>query len=313
MTDFYPKPSDIGGVLIRKVIALFKERETALPLLGDVLISVSGGIDSMVLAHLVCTYGRKIANLSQITLVHFDHEWRAESGREEKSLVENLAKLLGVKFIHQKLASPESEQASKNIEEDGRLKRQAAYANLLKSRSPDSVILTAHHENDAVESIFWRFCRGEFDAFREGILFQDSACLRPFLKVTKKEIGEYASIEKIEFLEDPTNQDSKFFRAWMRTEVFPLLEAHFPQIQKTLSHYLTKPTSDTIDDPHGLTLAVQTVIGTSLNRAQRTALHEMANQLTPGKALSLPGGVQIRRTVDGFFIENVTEKYNSES
>ena len=53
----YPKPSDIGGTLIRKVIALFKAQEVSLPLGQSVFISVSGGVDSSVVAALLQSLG----------------------------------------------------------------------------------------------------------------------------------------------------------------------------------------------------------------------------------------------------------------
>jgi tRNA(Ile)-lysidine synthetase-like protein len=305
MTVAYSKPSDIGGTLIRRVIALFKEREFPLPLVKPLVISVSGGVDSMVLAHLIASYGRKIIDREQITLLHLDHGWRKESAHEERMLVERLAKNLGVKFIHRKLPEP-SERASQNLEEDGRLKRQAVYQEMSGFPKLQSLVMTAHHENDAVESMFWRFLRGEFYEYREGILFYDSGCVRPFLKVTKEEILSYARAEKVDFLEDRTNRDPRFFRAWMRMEVFPLLEKSFPNLQKTLSRYLTKLETAPIDTREersaGLQAAVEIVTGTSLNRSQRKALHEMVVGLKPGASLSLPGGRQIRRTEEGFLI-----------
>ena len=302
MTDAYAKPSEVGGVLIRKVISLFKDREFSLPITGEVMISVSGGVDSIVLAHLLCTFGRKIAEPSQITLLHFDHGWRKESALEERALVEALATRLRVKFLHHKLPGP-SDRQSRNLEEDARLKRQKAYSEIAAASTNPVTVFTAHHESDAVESILWRFLRGEFDEYRQGILFQDSNVIRPFLKVTKEEILTYAQDEKLSFLNDPTNLDPQFFRGWVRTTVFPMLETHFPQIRKTLARYLTDAITGTIEEGQTLTDAVQVVTGSSLNRAQRKALHEMSRSLIPGATLSLPGGTQIRRTRDGYLIE----------
>ena len=258
----------------------------------------------MALAHLLCKYGRKILESNEITLLHFDHGWRKESADSEKKLVENLAKNLGVKFLHQKLPEP-VERLSRNLEEDGRLKRQAAYEVLQGTHEHGAYILTAHHENDAVETIFWRFLRGEFDEYREGILFHYSEYIRPFIKVKKKEILAYARAEKVEFLHDPTNDDSRYFRVWMRKIVFPLLETQFPQVQKVLARYLTKGTLVPIEKGSGLVEAVQIVTGEPLNRAQRKSLHELTLKLKLGACLSLPDGKQIRRLKEGFLIETI--------
>ena len=303
----YPKPSDIGGTLIRKVIALFKEQEEPFLLNHEIYIAVSGGADSVVLAHLLCTYGRKIIDPEKVTLLHFDHGWRKGSADQEKKLVEAFAKLLGVKFLFQKLSAPDDSRLSQNLEEDARLKRQSIYRELTESESL-KIVLTAHHEDDAVESVFWRFLRGEFLEYRDGIKFRDSECIRPFLKVTKEEILEYARAEKLTYATDSTNFDPKFFRGWMRSAVFPLLETQFPQVRKVLARYLrprlTIDEVNPIDEESGLILAVQTVTGVSLNRAQRKALHELSKALKLGGTLSLPGDMQIRRTPEGYLIEN---------
>ena len=304
MSSPYRKPSEVGGTLIRRVLALFKERGFPLPLQTEIYIAVSGGVDSMVLAHLLCTYGRKVCSPEQITVLHFDHGWRKESATTEKKLVEKFAESLGVKFLHRALPKP-SERMSQNLEEDARLKRVAVYDELTKRER--AIVLTAHHEDDAVESLFWRFLRGEFLEYREGILFSDSGCLRPFLKVTKEEILRYAQAEKVKFAKDPTNDHVKHFRAWMRKLVFPLLETQFPQIKKVLARYLTKGKVVPIEQQTGLEDAIQAVTGTGLNRAQRLSLHEMTKKLKLGATLSLPGGHQIRRTREGFLIENLDE------
>jgi tRNA(Ile)-lysidine synthetase-like protein len=304
----YPKPSDIGGTLIRKVMALFKEQDQSLLMDHKVFIAVSGGADSVVLAHLLCTYGRKIMDPNQTTLLHFDHGWRKESAHVEHELVEALAQTLGVNFLFRKLVAPEAARLSQNLEEDARFKRQEVYEELCQV-NPGSFVLTAHHEDDAVESIFWRFLRGEFDEFRAGIMFRDSNCIRPFLKVSKEEIREYARAEKLQFVEDATNLDPKFFRGWMRSAVFPLLETQFPRVRKVLARYLTSGPSGPIEDASGLTLAVQTVTGSRLNRAQRKALHELSQSLKLGGTLSLPGRMQIRRTPEGFLIENLDDNH----
>ena len=185
----YAKPSSIGGTLIRKVIAQFKSQGFPLPISGPVFIAVSGGVDSMVLAHLLATYGRKVVVRDQITLLHFDHQWRKESGTTEKVGVKQLAKDLGIEFRSIRLDRPSSSQAgSKNLEEDARLKRVHFFEQLSGPGLPFAYGMTAHHLNDVAETLFWRFLRGEFLEQNEGIKFQDHHVLRPFLKVSKEEI-----------------------------------------------------------------------------------------------------------------------------
>ncbi len=236
----YPKPSDIGGTLIRRVIAQFKEKEFALPLQHPVLIAVSGGVDSMVLAHLLATYGRRLLSPDQISLLHFDHQWRPESATVEKKLVADFARDLGVGFESVVLDQHRQNPLSRNLEEDARLKRNAYYASRSQAGDGFAHVLTAHHADDVVETLVWRFFRGELFEQNEGILFQDNNVLRPFLKVTKDEILAYAAAEKVSFLEDPTNQDPQQMRAFFRQELKPLLLKQFPGFRTAVLGYTAK-------------------------------------------------------------------------
>jgi tRNA(Ile)-lysidine synthase len=236
----YPKPSDIGGTLIRRVVAQFKEREFPLPIPSPLLIAVSGGVDSMVLAHLISTYGRRIVDRQQITLLHFDHQWRKESATVEKDLVADFADRLGVRFESVVLETHRQNPMSKNLEEDARFKRNAFYASRAKKNSSFAQVLTAHHADDVVETLVWRFFRGELFEQNEGILFQDNNVLRPFLKVTKDEIYRYAAAEKIPFCEDPSNQNTQQMRAFFRQELKPILLKQFPGFRTSVLRYVAK-------------------------------------------------------------------------
>ncbi len=190
----------------------------------------------MVLAHLVCKYGRKIANPEQITLLHFDHQWRKESATVEKEAVQDWAKQLGVKFCSVRLDHPQERSLSENWEEDARLKRNEFYA-LQGSSGIKATIFTAHHSDDVVETLVWRFFRGELFDQNEGILFQDNNVLRPFLKVSKEEIYAYAHAEKVPFHEDPSNQDLGQMRAFFRQELKPILLKQFPGFRCSVLRY----------------------------------------------------------------------------
>ena len=304
----YPKPSPIGGTLIRKVIALFKARGFTPPRDEPVLIAVSGGVDSMVLAHLLSKYGRKILTPDQVTLLHLDHGWRTESAGVEKNAVKSLAKELGVGFIHRKLLSPKEGRKSSNLEEDARLKRLEVYRELAGEKKAFRYILTAHHQDDLSETVLFRFLRGELLELGQGIMFQDQECLRPFLQVSKAEIIQYAHDEGVSFFEDPSNFDSKQFRSMARREIFPLLEKAFPKVKEVLAQYPNRLSVRVLDTSlTGLRDALQVIIPRPLNRTQIEALRDMIQKGKVGSRLTLPGGVQLKRLKNGYLIENLDE------
>jgi len=303
----YPRPGETGGTLIRKVLSLFKSQGVKTPLQGSILIAVSGGVDSMVLAHLLCRYGRNLIKKEDITLLHFDHGWRPESADEERDAVCKFAHTLGVGFKHERLDSPHQTRLSSNLEEDGRLKRVAAYEAFAGGERSYRHVLTAHHQDDVAETVLWRFLRGEGRVGEVGILFSDTPCLRPFLEVSKEEIRNYAREENVPFFEDPTNLDARQFRAWVRQEVFPVLERFYPSVRETLAGYAhhRHPSSEGRDRvPHDLVNLLEAITQGPLNRTQRATLQRMLDEAAVGQALTLAKGVQLKRLKTGWFIEN---------
>ncbi len=237
----YPKPSDIGGTLIRRVLATVKAQKRSYPFKGPIAIAVSGGVDSMVLAHLLCRYGRKLIPdpATQVTLLHFDHQWRPESATREREAVAALAQSLGVQFESIQLPAPAQNRVNENREDDARQKRQGVFDRWTQGPEPKAKwILTAHHEDDVLETLIWRFFRGEMRSNQKGILFKHGKMLRPFLQVTKEEIRLYAQEESVPHFEDPTNHDSQHLRAWLRVELIPVLVRHFPGYRRSLMRYV---------------------------------------------------------------------------
>ena len=295
----YPKPSAVGGTLIRKVIQNFKLQNFKLPITDPIAIATSGGVDSMVLAHLLSRYGRKVIDPQLITLLHFDHQWRTQSKTIEKKAVAALAKSLQVKFKSIKLESPGTQ--SKNWEEDARLKRQSYFEKNVGEGLVWEWVMTAHHQDDVAETLLWRFLRGEFLDQPQGILFQDNHTLRPFLKVLKEELYEYADLEKVTFFEDPGNQDTTQMRAYLRTELFPELEKRFPGVRKVIAKYPEKASKTR----QIRTATLQTVewISAALNLKLNQAQRKLVPELKTGQSVFLQGGTVLTREKDGFFLK----------
>lgn len=233
----YPKPQNTGGTLIRAVVQSLKESKIKLPIRSPILIATSAGVDSMSLAHLLLKYGRRVAPASKITLLHFDHQWRPESSLEEKRIVNDLALQYGAGFKHLQLPSPQTNPESKNWEDDARKKRVRVFRELAGKGKAYRWVFTGHHANDVVETLVWRFFRGEFLHQQAGILSKDDQVLRVLLKVTKEQLRQYALEESVPFLEDPTNLDPNQMRAQLRAEIFPQIQKVFPGFQNTVLRY----------------------------------------------------------------------------
>jgi tRNA(Ile)-lysidine synthase TilS/MesJ len=173
--------------------------------------------------------------------------------------------------------------------------------------------MTAHHRDDVVETVLWRFLRGEFSEGNVGIKFLDCQCLRPFLEVSKEQIYQYAREEGVQYFEDGSNQDARRFRAWARNEVLPMLERFYPSVRKKIASYSNHrfgPEDSGNSEggmAHEIPNLLQAVVDGPLNRAQRAALAKLIREAPRGGILSLPGGVQLKRLKTGWLIENSDE------
>ncbi len=218
----YPKPGPSGGVLCRLVVEAFQTFRVNFNGSSErLLIAVSGGMDSLVLAQLLIKYGRRIAPPDQMGILHLSHQWRPRQAAREAALVEKFAKNKGVSFHHVVLDPPP--KSGKNWEEDARSKRQQVYRQMAGPLAPYRYVCTAHHRNDVAETNLWRILRGQWGTHAEGILGVHQSELRPLLRARKEQLSEFCKEEKLKYLKDSTNLEVSFFRGRTRKQIFPLL------------------------------------------------------------------------------------------
>jgi tRNA(Ile)-lysidine synthase len=99
-------------------------------------------------------------------------------------------------------------------------------------------IVTAHHSNDLLETRLIRLVRGIGPQGIRAISELSGKWFRPWLKVSKEQIVDYANTESVEFLSDPSNGEDRYLRNFMRNTWLPLLEKKRPGSTKSLSRSL---------------------------------------------------------------------------
>lgn len=177
---------------------------------GKYVVAVSGGVDSMVLLHL-------LAKEPQLELVvaHFDHGVRVDSHVTEQ-LVAKTAQQLGLRYI-----SEEGHLKSDVSEEDARNARYAFLHRVLDREQAQAIIM-AHHQDDVLETMVINMSRG---TNRKGLssLASGDTIVRPLLHLPKAEVLAYAQAHNIEWHEDSTNADTRYLRNYIRKVVMPKL------------------------------------------------------------------------------------------
>jgi tRNA(Ile)-lysidine synthase len=192
-------------------------RSGLLPPDSTVLVALSGGVDSVVLLHIL----RFTAGLSlDVRAAHLDHRMRPGSAADA-AWVRGLARAWEVPL--ESGAAP----AAPRGEAEARRVRYAFLEAAARAAGADR-IATAHHADDQAETVLLRLLRGTGLRGLAGIPARRGRIVRPLLPFPRAEILAYARACGIRYREDPTNVDTGFTRNRLRAQILPALESIRP-------------------------------------------------------------------------------------
>ena len=204
------------------------------------VVAFSGGLDSSALLHCLTELRRQNAEHAAVALlaVHVDHRLHAESG-DWSAHCKAFADRIGVEC--QTLLVDVDETAGKGLEAAA---REARYAALAAAMQSGDWLLSAHHQDDQAETLLLNLVRGSGPAGVAGIggarRFGPGWLVRPLLNVDRTDLYRYATAASIQWLDDPTNEDRRFDRNFLRHEVLPVFAKRWPDIalrlQRSASH-----------------------------------------------------------------------------
>lgn len=183
-------------------------------------IAISGGLDSIVLAHLFIQYSP-----ANVELLHVNYGLRGGESNGDEDFLYHFSKKYKVPLHVFKC--PVNLRESKGIQEKARKIRYAWFEQLIRSKALD-YIATAHHQNDNVETLLFRLIRKTGLNGLTGISEYDYL-LRPLLPFSKEAISNYALQNKLEWREDSSNAKYDYSRNSLRHLIVAPLIQHFPQ------------------------------------------------------------------------------------
>jgi tRNA(Ile)-lysidine synthase len=285
-------------------------------------VAFSGGLDSLVLLHLLRfevpgAHGRLFA-------AHFDHRMRVGSDADARWVrgvcrAWDLPCHLGVADVGARNEVEARRGRYRFLEE-------------VRTRMGGGVILTAHHQEDQAETVLFRMLRGTGPEGLEGIPeWRTPGIGRPLLPFSRAELEAYARRVGLRPRVDPSNQDLLLARNRIRWEILPLLEHVHPGAGRALVRLarLSRVRNDAVRwllEPHGSTLGVEEEAGSEISlrrgpflalpssvRAElfRRCLDRLGIRISErgtaaalmfmeggggGKALRLPGAVEVSRS-----------------
>ncbi|SMG38281.1 tRNA(Ile)-lysidine synthase [Marivirga sericea] len=177
------------------------------------LLAISGGLDSVVLAHLL------VEEKFSFSLAHMNFQLRGEDSNQDEQFIRNLADKLEVEVFVKKVQI-NKELGSTQVQ--ARELRYDWFDKLLEEYSFDK-ILTAHHANDLLETALLNISRGTGIKGIRSILPLQNRIARPLLFAAKFELQEFAESRSIEWREDLSNSHDHYTRNKIRHHVIPPL------------------------------------------------------------------------------------------
>ncbi len=204
--------------------------ETALPSGSAILVGLSGGVDSVVLLHLLHRLAPRFS--WKLAALHVHHGISRHADDWAKFCTDLCVRLeipVSVKKID---IAPLRAQG---VEAAARQLRHAAFAG-----QPCDYVALAHHQDDQVETLLLQLLRGAGVKGASAMPEISADCgthkiVRPLLHCTREEIVEYARAQELQWVEDESNADDRYPRNFLRHRLLPLLVEKFPAYRETLS------------------------------------------------------------------------------
>jgi tRNA(Ile)-lysidine synthase len=198
------------------------------------IIALSGGVDSVVLAHL-CHH----LNLD-FALAHCNFQLRGKDSEEDLKFVQEFAKSIQRKLFYKRFETEKiAEEQKESIQISARSLRYNWFHELIDT-TKYAYLLTAHHLNDSLETFIINLSRSTGIKGLTGIPDRNAYIRRPLLKFSKDNIKEYAITNDIKWREDISNESTKYLRNQIRQEVVPGLLELTPNFLKNFESSLQK-------------------------------------------------------------------------
>lgn len=199
----------------------------------QLVLAYSGGVDSQVLAAGLAEFARRRPEFHYL-LVHVHHGLSANALKWQQHC-QAMAAEYGLPIKIKRVEVISGPRVSLEA-----AARDARYDALREELSAGDLLLTAHHQDDQLETLLLALKRGlgpkGLAAMGRVQRFARQAWLvRPLLDVERREVEEYAKCNAISHIEDESNQDERFDRNFLRLEVIPALKARWPAIAATAS------------------------------------------------------------------------------
>ncbi len=199
-----------------------------------IIVTVSGGIDSIVLFDLLLKLG------FDCCIAHCNFHLRDQESDGDEQFVRELSEKNGTPLFVKNFDTAEySENNKMSIQMAARELRYDWFEELRQEQGFDW-IATAHNKNDVIETFLLNLTRGTGIQGLTGIKSKNGRLIRPLLFASREEIKTYALSNNLDWREDSSNTSVKYSRNKIRHNIIPLFEEINPRFVETLADNIRK-------------------------------------------------------------------------
>lgn len=189
-----------------------------------IVVAVSTGIDSMVLLHQLL-YDETLT-YRQLTCLHVHHGLR-EASEQEATFIQHYCEQHDIPFYMKRLDLSDVVAEGRSIQNDAREMRYQWFDTMMHQLDADG-LLTAHHEDDQVETVFYRLFTGKSTRSSLGMSTIEARngyrLYRPLLNTSKHVIRAYQQQHDVPYFEDTSNASNTYVRNDIRNRILPQID-----------------------------------------------------------------------------------------
>ncbi len=209
------------------------EKYNMLSFSDHVLVGLSGGPDSVCLL-LTLNQLKSKYNL-KISAVYIDHGLRPKDVPKEIEFCKKLCDDLNITFYSHSINVKEFAIKERiNLQEAARILRYATFDQISINIKADKIAL-GHNSDDQAETLIMRLLRGAGPSGLSGIPPVRKKIIRPLIEVERTEIEEFLKKNKVDFVLDSSNENTKYMRNKIRHILMPAIKKISPQATKIIS------------------------------------------------------------------------------
>jgi tRNA(Ile)-lysidine synthase len=202
------------------------------------LLAVSGGHDSMVMAHLFqsCNYSFSVA--------HVNFQLRGDDSDRDEQFVQDWCSQNKIPFFCQRVETNNYAIENKLSIQMAARDLRYAWFNELLDKNGFQYVVTAHHLNDSIETVLINLARGTGLEGLTGISTKSGNLIRPLLFASRTDLENYAAEHEVTWREDSSNASDDYQRNFIRHHIIPAFKKLNPSFEETIRETLSKINSE---------------------------------------------------------------------